>query len=213
MSYTTVAFGCRDGKIRLHDTRSGGSSHILTHPYPISKLKRADDETRLVCSGLQDSLFLYDIRSPRFSKTSSRQTFNYDNHHYNDSYFKTMLPGSKLSAKRRKLNHKAHKNWSQPVLSFEHANKDLLHLDIDVHPRLGLLAAGQDTSTDIAIRISNIWTGRTVKEINRTTDVRDHKSLHEHWKANRTLKFFGRDEDGGVDLWACWNGGIVKFGW
>jgi hypothetical protein len=32
ISYTTVALGCRDGKIRLYDTRSGGSSHILTHP-------------------------------------------------------------------------------------------------------------------------------------------------------------------------------------
>jgi WD40 repeat protein len=214
MSYTTIAFGCRDGKIRLHDTRSGGSSHILTHPYPISKLKRADDETRLVCSGLQDTLFLYDIRSSRPSRSSSRKTFNYENHHYNDSYFKTILPGNKLSAKRRKLNHKAYKNWSQPVLTFEHANRDLLYLDIDVHPRLGLLAAGQDTSTDIGIRISNIWTGKTVREISRRTDNMEYRGPQQHWAANRTLKFMDRENgDGRIDLWTCWNGGIAKFSW
>jgi hypothetical protein len=83
-----------------------------------------------------------------------------------------------------------------------------------VHPRLGLLAAGQDTTTDIGIRISNIWTGRTVKEISRRTDDGEYKKVSESWKANRTLRFIDRDEeDGGVDLWSCWNGGIVKFSW
>jgi hypothetical protein len=214
VSYKTIAFGCRNGKIYLHDTRSGGSHHILTHPHPISKLKRADDETRLVCSGLQDTLFLYDIRSPRLSKTSSSKTFNYDNHHYNDTYFKTLLPCRSDSKKRRKLNHKAFTNWSQPVLTFPHANSDLLNLDIDLHPRLGLLAAGQDTSTNIGIRISNIWTGRTVKEIGHETDGRTNMHKCERWTVNKTLKFIDRDdEDGGVDLWSCWHRGITKFSW
>jgi hypothetical protein len=124
----------------------------------------------------------------------------------------TTTPGNKRSAKRRKLNHKAYKNWSQPVLTFEHANRDLLYLDIDVHPRLGLLAAGQDTSTDIGIRISNIWTGKIVREISRRTDDMEYRGPQQHWTANRTLKFIERDDgDGGVDLWTCWDGGIAKF--
>ena len=212
ISYTTIALGCRDGKIRLHDTRSGGSSHILTHPYPISKIKRADSETRFICSGLQDSLFLYDIRSPRLTRTSSSRSFNYDNHHYNEQYFKAMYPGNLDSKKRRKLNHSAFKHWSQPVLSFAHHNLDDLELDIDVHPRLGLLAASQDSATGTAIRISNIWTGRTTKEIRSSSNS---TSPHKEGPARiRSLKFIEREEDdGGVDLWTLWDGGIAKFGW
>jgi WD40 repeat protein len=212
ISYTTVAIGCRNGTIRLYDTRSGGSSHVLTHPSPISKLKRADDETRLICSGLQDTLFLYDIRAPRLSRSSSRKTFNYDNHHYNEEYFKQLYPTYRDGHKRRKLNHKAFKNWSQPVLTFEHANRDDLELDIDVHPRLGLLAAAQDISTGTAIRISNMWTGRTVKEI-KADHTQPHKLPTQF--PIRSLKFVNRydDADGEVDLWSCWNGGIGKFGW
>ncbi|KAF1938368.1 hypothetical protein EJ02DRAFT_457932 [Clathrospora elynae] len=209
ISYTTVVLGCRDGKIRLYDTRSGGSSHILTHPYPISKIKRADNETRLVCSGLQDSLFLYDIRSPRLSRGSASGPSSHDNHHYNEHYFKTLYPGNRDNKKRRKLNHKAFKNWSQPLLSFPHANLDDLELDIDVHPRLGLLAASQDHNTGTAILISNLWTGRTVKEIKSEVSVGKEKL-----DKIRCVKFIDRDEEeGGVDLWTCWSGGIARFGW
>ena len=204
ISYTTVALGCRDGTIRLYDTRSGGSSHVLTHPAPISKLKRADDETRIICSGLNDTLFLYDIRSPRLSRNSSRKTFNYDNHHYNEEYFKNLYPTHRDSHKRRKLNHKAFKNWSQPVMTFAHLNRDELELDIDVYPRLGLLAAAQDTTEGTVIRISNIWTGKSVKEI-------DPGSTHQ--AKIRALKFVESGSDGNVDLWSCWGGGIAKFGW
>ncbi|KAI4620667.1 uncharacterized protein J4E87_006992 [Alternaria ethzedia] len=189
ISYTTVALGCRDGTIRLYDTRSGGSSHVLTHPAPISKLKRADDETRLICSGLNDTLFLYDIRSPRLSRNSSRKTFNYENHHYNEEYFQNLYPTHRDSHKRRKLNHKAFKNWSQPVMTFAHLNRDELELDIDVYPRLGLLAAAQDTTEGTVIRISNIWTGKSVKEI-------DPGSTHQ--AKIRSLKFIERGFDGNI---------------
>jgi len=211
ISYTTVALGCRDGSICLHDTRSGGSSHLLTHPGPVSKLKRADDNTRLICSGLNDTLFLYDIRSPRLVRNAARKTFNYENHHYNEHYFRSLYPSNRDTAKRRKLNHKAFRNWSQPLLTFAHANRDELDLDIDVHAQLGLLAAAQDLSTGTAIRISNIWTGRTVKEICNHGEHAGGKGKRE---TIRSLKFVDRgDEAGGVDLWSCWNGGIAKFTW
>jgi WD40 repeat protein len=213
LSYTTIALGSRDGKIRLHDTRSGGTSHILTHPYPISKLKRADNETRLLCSGLQDSLFLYDIRSPKLSSQSSSSTAKFQNHHYNEDYFKTLYPGNRDSSKRRKLTHKSYKLWSQPLLSFPHANRDELELDVDVHPRLGLVAAAQDLSTGTAIRVSNLFTGKTVKEFKADAAGGAGGKKPGAGKI-RSVKFVDRgEEDGGVDLWTCWNGGIARFGW
>jgi hypothetical protein len=123
-----------------------------------------------------------------------------------------LYPTYRDGHKRRKLNHKAFKNWSQPVLTFEHANRDDLELDIDIHPRLGLLAAAQDISTGTAIRISNMWTGRTVKEI-KVDHTQPHKLPTQF--PIRSLKFVNRydDADGEVDLWSCWNGGIGKFGW
>ncbi|KAF1917835.1 hypothetical protein BDU57DRAFT_514303 [Ampelomyces quisqualis] len=199
ISYTTVALGCRDGKIRLYDTRSGGSSHILTHPFPISKIKRADDPTRLVVSGLQDSLFLYDIRSSRPAHPSGS---NHDDHHYNPEFINSLYPGHRNSKKRRKMSQKASTHWSQPVLTFYHANVDDLELDVDVHPQLGLAAAAQNPDDDVAIRVSNLWTGKTVKEFRRDKESQSQRV--------RSLKFMD-DVDGGVEIWSSWGGGIAKF--
>ncbi|EUC36341.1 hypothetical protein COCCADRAFT_88542 [Bipolaris zeicola 26-R-13] len=194
LSYTTLALGSRDGSIRLYDTRSGGSSHILSHPYPISKLKRADDASRLVCSGLEDSLCLYDLRSPRQLPKSNNQ------HHQN-------FP------KRRKYTHGNRKAVSTPLLVFEHANREELDLDIAVHPRLGLLAAAQDLATGTAIRVSNLYTGKMVREIK--CEGKMGKKEKGGWESIRSLKFVEGEgeESGGVELWSCWNGGIGEFSW
>jgi hypothetical protein len=210
ISHNTVALGCRNGKILLYDTRSGGSSQILRHPCLISKMARADDPSRLVVSGLQDSLFLYDIRSPRIS-ASSKHTDPHHNdgvrfnneHHYNKDYFDTHYATGLNAKHRRKMNHVALTKWSQPVLSFPHANVDDGELDIAVHERLGLVAASQDESTGVAIRVSNMWTGKTVREIK--ADSKGKGRI-------RCLEFMNEEE--GVELWAAgWNGGIAKFGW
>ncbi|KAL6705248.1 hypothetical protein ACN47E_007208 [Coniothyrium glycines] len=208
ISYTTVALGCRNGKIHLYDTRSGGSSHVLTHPNSTSKIKRADDPTRLVCSGLQDTLFLYDIRASRISRDKTHEAFNSKDHHYNERYFKSIYSGGRSHQKRKRMNHIAFGKWSQPILSFPHANMDDLELGVDVHPRLGLIAAAEDAETGIAIRISNMWTGKTVKEF-ETSGGKDKKESR-----IRSLHFIEPNEqDASVDLWANWDGGIACFGW
>jgi WD40 repeat protein len=210
LSPSTLAAGCRNGKIHLYDSRSGNSSHILTHPYPISRLSRSDDPTRLLCTGLQDTLFLYDARMPRLSPHRYRDgSVNTQNHHYNNAYFETLLPGRHHgNTKRRKLmSKKAIAKWSQPVLSFAHANLDDVDLGVSVNTRMGLVAAGQDlANSNKAIRVSNVWTGKTVREFDppaqagrATQKIRDLKLMD--------------DEDGGVELWATWGGDVAKFSW
>lgn len=227
ISYTTVALGSRNGKIRLYDTRSRGSSHVLTHPAPISKLKRADEQSRIVCSGLQDTLYLYDIRAPRSSchNASADRTAS----HYNSAYFTALNPtGIHVNKKRRKALHHASTTWSQPLLTFPHANTDDLELDIDVHSRLGLVASAQDSESDVAIRVSNLWTGKTVREFQRSGSG-DGRGVAQGGGGSggggsarkgrdveriRTLKFMDDGgEDGGVDLWTTWDGGIARFAW
>jgi hypothetical protein len=52
------------------------------------------------------------------------------------------------------------------VLSFQHHNTYEFDLGIDVHPRLGLIAAAQDPScSNTGIRLHNLWTGSLVKEV------------------------------------------------
>ncbi|OAL44841.1 hypothetical protein IQ07DRAFT_592103 [Pyrenochaeta sp. DS3sAY3a] len=199
-SYSTVAFGCRNGSVYLHDARADGSAKILTHPYAISKIKLADDPTRLIVSGVHDSLFLYDIRSARLTPSS----------HYTEKYFEEQFPRKWDAAKRPRLNYEARWSWSQPVLSFSQHNPSDLELDIAVHPRLGLLAASQDSRNafGVGIRVSNIWTGQTVKEI-------DMKPNNSEWKEPekiRSLKFVDTENGKeGVELWSCWNGTIAQF--
>ena len=109
MSPTVIVFGQRNGKIRLYDTRSNGSSHILTHPGPVGKVRRADDPTRIVASGIQDTLFLYDIRSPR----SSGSMADSGNQHYNEQYFAARDTGYYHGKKRLKLMQGAFQ-WYAP---------------------------------------------------------------------------------------------------
>ncbi|KAF3050853.1 hypothetical protein E8E11_009530 [Didymella keratinophila] len=208
LSPSTIAAGCRNGKIHLYDSRSGSSSHILTHPYPISSLSRASDPTRLLCAGLQDTLFLYDTRMPRLPPHRSRDggSINMQNQHYNDSYFSTLLPGRHHgNTKRRKIMaKKALKQWSQPVLSFAHANLDDLDLGVAVNERLGLVAAGQDlANSNKAIRVSNLWTGKVVREFDPPKG-----------KAGKMRDLTWMDgEDGDASLWATWGGDIASFSW
>lgn len=207
LNSSTLALGCRNGTIHLYDVRSGGTSHILTHPYPISKLSRADDATRLVCSGLQDTLFLYDLRSPRLLPHRDRGgRSNTKDHHYNEAYFKTLYPGNHDSKRRRRMNHTAFAKWSQPVLSYAHTNLDDLDLDVAVHARLGLVAASQDLGNcEKAIRVSNLWTGKTVRDFVPGTNASGQKKI-------RTLTWM-EGEDEGVSLWSTWGGSIASFSW
>lgn len=207
ISYTTVALGCRNGKIHLYDTRSRGSSHILTHPHSVAKCKRADDQTRLVVSGLQDSLVLYDIRAPRSTTLDAMSQFGGTREHHHK--------------KRRKTQHghgSYNKKVSQPILTFPHANLDDLQLDIDIHPRLGLLAAGQDPDSEIGIKVSNIWTGKCVKEFRRNASktgkavekIGHVKFIHDD---ENSSKDYDSSSTGGVKLWSSWAGKIVEFAW
>ncbi|KAH6642396.1 WD40-repeat-containing domain protein [Boeremia exigua] len=208
LSHTTLALGCRNGKIHLHDTRSGGVSHALTHPYAISRLARADDPTRLICSGLQDTLYLYDLRMPRLSNVRLQDGKpNTKNHHYNDAYFKSLYPGDRDYKRRKQMNRRAFGKWSQPLLSFPHTNLDDLDLDVAVNERLGLIAACQDVEhCDKAIRVSNMWTGKTVKEFEapRMEGQKPQKI--------RNLKWMD-DGDEGISLWSTWGRGIASFAW
>ncbi|KAH3970309.1 hypothetical protein HBH98_001350 [Parastagonospora nodorum] len=206
ISYTTTSLGCRDGKIRLYDARSGGSSHILTHPHPIAKIKRADDPTRLLVSGLQESLFLYDIRFPQRTKNAG------SNAHYNQEYMETLYPGGRNSSKRRKMTRVAQRHWSNPILTIPHSNLDDLELDFDVHPRLGLVAAAQNSDSKIAVRVSNLWTGKIVKEFERERRPVG-KGGRDICERIRTVKFIDDETDGGVGLWTGWKGGIARFAW
>jgi WD40 repeat protein len=207
LSPFTLAAGCRNGKIHHYDSRSGTSSHILTHPYSISKLARADDSTRLLCSGLQDTLFLYDVRMPRLSSHRDRDGKpNTRDHHYNDAYFKTLYPGSHDHKRRKLMNKKAFAKWSQPVVSLAHTNLDDLDLDVAVDPRLGLVAASQDMAhSNKAIRVSNMWTGKMVREFDPPREGAVGQKI-------RNLKWMD-DEDGGVTMWSTWGGDIASFSW
>ncbi|KAJ4289579.1 hypothetical protein N0V90_010908 [Kalmusia sp. IMI 367209] len=193
LSPTTIVLGGRNGQIRLYDTRAKGSSHILTHPYPISKLKRADDPTRFVCAGVQDALFLYDIRS--------RATSSETNHgHYNDRFFNEQYPGPINKKKRLKMKHTTATRWSQPVVTFQHSNSDDIYLDVAVQPELGLIAAAQDTNSSTVIKIHNMWTGKVLKEIPR-----------QGLKTNIKCLKFMPDHNGNTELWSDWNGTIMKM--
>ncbi|KAJ4989072.1 hypothetical protein SVAN01_05510 [Stagonosporopsis vannaccii] len=214
LSPNTLAAGCRNGKIHLFDLRSGRANHALTHPYAISGLARADDATRLICSGLQDTLFLYDIRMPRLSSRHNpnapksvkhRDTSLNTSTHYNAAYFSSLYPGNPSHGKRKQLQRRAWAKWSQPVLAFPHSNVDDLDLGLAVNERLGLVAAAQggEGGAKGCVRVSNLWTGRVVREFEAARGPAGGKV--------RGLKWM--HDEGDVRLWASWGAGISEFKW
>ena len=107
LSTTTIAIGERNGTISTYDTRSGRLEKRLTHPFPIVKLRRADDESRIVCAGMQDTLFLYDLRASRTEKKFSRD----EPGHYNDRFFNSQYPGPQNYKKRKTMKNTTAGNW------------------------------------------------------------------------------------------------------
>lgn len=120
-------------------------------------------------------------------------------------------PGDTLFLCDLKYSHErapsTFKRRARLVQTFQHSNKDDFHLGIDIHKRLGLVAVAQgDSASGVAIRVHNIWTGKVVKEFHHDVG----------WGAGgRTsvldLKFMDKDQ-GEIDLWATWDGGIARFG-
>lgn len=245
---TTLAAGCRNGKILLCDLRSRRATHALTHPYAIGALARADDPTRLLCGGLQDTLFLYDVR---FSSSSSQSSSHnptashLGSTHYTPAYFSALYPGGPSHRKRKTMQHRARTQWSQPVLAFSHSNVDDLDVGVAVCARLGVVAAvqgvgwagdsgampvrgragnnnptqktqgtGERSAVETAtgrIRVSNLWTGRVIKELSCAV-VGPGKTVA---GKTRGLKWIvdGDDEGGEVKLWAGVGGGIGEYAW
>ena len=74
-----------------------------------------------------------------------------------------------------------------------------MDLGMDVHPRLGLVAAADETGT---IKIWNMYTTEVVKSF--PGRVRDQRI--------RCVRFVD-EEDGRASLWANVKGGITRFGW
>lgn len=90
---------------------------------------------------------------------------------------------------------------SQPVLSFPYTNADDGYLDIAVEPELGLIAAAQDFHSRVALKVYNMWTGKTLLEIPKNNPGE---------ATIRCLKFM-QDVNGVPELWSTWDGEIVKI--
>ncbi|KAF2711090.1 hypothetical protein K504DRAFT_466109 [Pleomassaria siparia CBS 279.74] len=210
LSDTTLSFGCRSGFVYLYDLRTKQKHRILKHPYPVSQLRRTDHETRIVCSGLQNSCVLYDMRMARAQYTARDRELISNS----DPYSHTGYPSRK---RQRRAHPIAVSTSTQPVLEFQHDNADDLELGLDVHARLGLVAAAQ---SDARIRISNLWTGKVVREYDMreanakaVNGQKSAKTSVTNSNRVRCLRFVDDGGDGGASLWASWEGGIQRIGW
>jgi hypothetical protein len=219
LSDNTVAMGCRNGKIHIYDTRSKGSSQVARHSCPISRLRRADDFTRLVVSGLNNTCVLYDMR---MSRSQPRPQIQEEDEPWRQT-FTLGDPGQKNPHTRD--NRRKRKRYpqftsasnveppSQPLLRFQNENADDLELGLDVHIGLGLVAAAQSNTN---IKISNLWTGKLVKELNMHEDGSSGgtNSLR-RGKTNRIrcLKWVDDGDGEGTSLWASGEAGIRQFIW
>jgi WD40 repeat protein len=182
----TISLGYRDGKVLIYDTRSGGSTKVLSHPAPICNIRRADDFTRLVVSGVSNSLMLYDMRH-----AAARNPI-------------------RPSKQRRKHGLSFHMK-STFVHRFNFYNQDTPDLGLDVHARLGLLAAADE---DGNIQVWNIYTRELVKTFKDDGIIAKGAmagKLKRRPDRIRCLKFI--DNADNISLWAGVNGGITKFGW
>ena len=142
LSPTVVALGRRNGTIKLYDTRSKGSSTVCRLSFPVLRLKRADDPTRLVCVGANEDIVSCDIR------------------------FGTESPVTNIFHQIGRVS--APSTYHIPLGNLKKVtnNGNVSQLHIDTNARLSLLAASlvSDDGTPV-IRVYNMWTGAMVKEV------------------------------------------------
>ncbi|KAF2280492.1 uncharacterized protein EI97DRAFT_464431 [Westerdykella ornata] len=187
LSDTAIAMGQRDGKILIYDTRAHGSAHILSHSAPISHLRRADDFTRIVCAGLFNTLCTYDMRA---SKPPVRPEH---------------IPVTKW---RGRNGHPF--VGSQCITKFrEYRNKDVLELGMDVHSRLGLVAAANEYGS---LKVWNMYTGALIKK-RLNADYEEPRLGETNAAARMRCVRFLEDADGDVSLWANVDAGVTRFEW
>lgn len=185
LSPTTISIGHRDGKIVLYDTRSQGSTHILSHPTPISNLRRADDFTRIVCAGICNTLTVYDMRKAQACPPQ----------------------------KKRRMMSLPFQSSSAFITRFDYKNNDTSDLGMDVHPHLGLVAAAdEDNNLNIwnlytAERIRSFstnerWWTRVSAEEPEISEIPRIKCV----------KFLEDHDERGTSVYATTYGGINRYG-
>ncbi|KAF2640655.1 hypothetical protein P280DRAFT_399838 [Massarina eburnea CBS 473.64] len=194
-----ISMGCRNGKIFLYDTRCKDSSQILRHPCSILTLKHTDQQTQVVCAGIEGAICLYDFRASRSSSTSLN-----GNSHDNEGNISHRYP-NRNGRKRRKLQQAVSTKRSQPIVTYGDVTNASLTPAIDLHPRLGLVAIAHDRSPS-AVLLHNLWSGKLIREMR----LDKSRPLHSA-SAMRCLKFMDREDGDGVDLWANCDGGIVRY--
>jgi hypothetical protein len=201
LSPTSLVLGQRDGRILLYDTRSKGSAHILSHSAPINHIRPADDFTRIVVSGICNTLTMYDMRhSPTPPPPWKRE--GRGRHHKRQKTY-----GSSSHA----LTSGQPFHGSNVLTTFAYNNEDTQHLGMDVHVRLGLVAAGDE---DGKLNVYNMYTGEFLRALSPTGPIAPTSESSKLWPevGIRCLRFVD-DENDGVSLWATVNGGVTQYTW
>lgn len=183
---TMLTIGQRNGRIQLVDTRAQGSAHVLSHSTPITHIRRGDDFSRIVCSGICNTLAVYDIRG---AGTPSKQ----QNQH-----------------QKRRLPFRSSRN----ITTFAgYQNESMMDLGMDVSTKLGLVAAAGEENK---LKIWNMYTGELVKTFSSHLEghrmrmvPKETRSLIQQIRCVR----FMEEEGGEVSLWANVGGGVVRYGW
>ncbi|KAF2182864.1 hypothetical protein K469DRAFT_690588 [Zopfia rhizophila CBS 207.26] len=221
VSENTLSVGCRDSTIHIWDLRSRGSAHVLTHTSPVSALRATDHETRILCSGMQDTLVLYDWRNPkprsqsRTSGSSLRDTSDIQSHSIRSLEHIRKRRRKNRPQRQAKVRHTSTQHFSthppsQPILQFPLSNAEYPDLGLDVYAPLSLVAAADE---DDRILIYNLRTGKLLRELESMGTRRWDTSYQEQVLSRNRCVRFVEDDGGGVSVWGCFGGGIGRVGW
>ena len=149
----TLAFGGRDGAIRLHDCRNRDATHILSHSTMVGRLARVD-ECRIVCAGLQNTLVLYDIRMsgmtrPLSGHPSAVSSFSGFQPPRSRKRGRGENPYGQARASQQRMP------CSQPVVTFPIANAAYYDLGLDVDAEVGLVTGADENGAVLLWSLQN----------------------------------------------------------
>jgi len=220
-----LALGARDGRVLTVDLRANVMVTLLNHASPVIGIKRADDFHRLVCAGINDSLVLYEMRMAKpdrlqqhvgegssGSRSSGRKKKRRTVDMQQDP--QPLLPadiqGSQpLLPADMNIVRSPNFGGCVPLIQFAYANESYLELGLDTHPRLGLVAASDETGSILVWSMKN---GTLLRDYRR---ARAFKPPMNKQGRERRVMFVDDDEGNSpVSIWAGYqNGGVFRFGW
>ncbi|TID20280.1 wd40 repeat-like-containing domain [Venturia nashicola] len=203
LSPTTVTGGLRTGGVVMYDIRARGGIQRFTHPSAVINIKSIDEGQRIVVAGMANEMCMYDLRMLKEENRTIRVGEGHWALNDEDGRGGGNIGGDLTWRKPFMKKVKCPK----PVVNFKY-NNTVYPLGMDIHARLGIVAAGEE---DGNIGIWSLRSGERMRKLWTDKPPGGTRNVAEPKDFVKCLKFV--EDDGPPRLMASAGQKMIEWAW